>query len=174
MAALDPQNLKLGPCYVFYGGENLGYTMDNSLAIKSELNTFEIIPDQEGSAVREYVTGQKYMVEATLGETARTALLALITGAEDKGDGSIAFCASTGFDLLSIADELILVPLDPNDTDQYRFPKASPKVSMELLFQKEAVRQLPVSFVCFPDKAEHTHSAIGTGAMMVIEDRPAT
>lgn len=166
----NPSELKVGPCRIYFDSESLGFTMDNSVTIKSELNTFQVIPDQSGSAEAEYVTGESVSVEATLGETGRQQLAKLMIGGETMGDGGLAICASTGANLLQKAKELLLIPMDPTATDAYRASKAVPKVNMELVFSKEAVRTLPVKFTCFPDPTVHTHSLFGSGCMIKVED----
>jgi hypothetical protein len=172
----NPDTLRLGPCHIVFAGEDLGYSMDNSVTIKSTMSTLEVVPDQEGQAVKEFVTAQSMTVELSLGDTARENLAKLILGAEESGDAenSLMFCSAIGADLLNLSDELMLIPLDPADPDVYIFPKTTPKVDMELVFSKEAVRTLPVTFVPYPDTLTYQHTEYGTGVMMIVKDRPTT
>lgn len=169
--ANDPDNIYLGPCNVSWNGTDLGFTMDNSVTITSELATSKITPDQSGSPVKEYVTGQDVMISMTLGETDREKLKLVMYGTYDTGtNNGVAFADPIGTNILASAGELIITPMDVTNPNVYIAPKASPKTNLNIAFSKEAATTAPIVFQAYPDTTYGTHPTLGTGVQLVIED----
>jgi hypothetical protein len=100
--ANDPNNIRLGPCRVRWGGVDLGLTK-GGVEVEVTTSTKEVMVDQFGETpVNEYVTGRKLSVKCPFAETDLDTLFNLMrfTGASlnegggVKATGTITFTAN--------------------------------------------------------------------------------
>lgn len=116
MANFNSENFKIGPCIVAYKGQLLGATGDGvKIVIDSEV--VDIVCDQSfGQPIKRVVTNVKISVTMTMLEINPNLSLLL--------DDNKITSAVIGTDLLKKGGELLLTPVDDNDTTGYRFPNA--------------------------------------------------
>ena len=64
----DPSTLHMGPASITYDGVNLGYTLNDSVAINVNMTSTPILPDQASLPVKDIITNLEVTVTMTLGE----------------------------------------------------------------------------------------------------------
>ena len=52
----DPKTLHMGPASITYCGNNLGYTLNDSVAINVNMTSTPILPDQVSLPVKDIIT----------------------------------------------------------------------------------------------------------------------
>lgn len=147
----DPTDIHIGPASITYKGRNLGYTLNDSVTMTINMTSTPITPDQASLALAEIVTGLEVNVKMTLGETNEDNL-ALIPGYDSTAKG---FKDPIGTNLITIADELILVPLDSGDTKTYTLPKCTPLLEGGIAFAKTTPQGLELNFKAYVDSAQY-------------------
>jgi hypothetical protein len=109
--ANDPNNIRLGPCRVRWGGVDLGLTK-GGVEVEVNTSTKEVMVDQFGETpVNEYVTGRKLTVKCPFAETDLDTLYNLMrfTGATiNEGGGVKAFGTITFTTNATVADALVV------------------------------------------------------------------
>lgn len=145
----NPANVHMGPSSLTYKGRNLGYTLNDSVAIGINMTSTPIQPDQASLPISDIVTGLEVSVKVTLGEV-NSDNLKLIPGWDEA---SKSFKDPIGINLKAIADELILVPLDSSDTKVYSFPKVTPLLGGDISFAKTTPQGLQLNFKGYVDSA---------------------
>ena len=125
----DPSTLHMGPASITFNGNNLGYTLNDSVAINVNMTSTPILPDQASLPVKDIITNLEVTVTMTLGEvsSANLALLPGVSGGAGKDP--------VGIDLLDVAKELIVTPLEAGNGIAWTFPKASPLMDGPVPFQ---------------------------------------
>ena len=146
----DASDIHLGPASITYNGNNLGYTLNDSVSIQIEQESTEILPDQSSLPVKDIITGMTLNVTMTLGEVT-TDNLNLLPG---FSGGTLS--DPMGTDLLTGAKELILYPVSDGDTNVYTFPKASPMMTGPIQFARTTPQGLELNFKCYFDSAGGT------------------
>lgn len=92
MAANDPNNIRLGPCRILWGGVDLGLTK-GGVEVEVTTSSKEVVIDQFGETpINEYITGRKLMVKCPFAETDIDSLHRLMrqTGSALVTDGARA------------------------------------------------------------------------------------
>lgn len=143
----DPSTLHMGPASITFGGNNLGYTLNDSVAINVNMTSTPILPDQASLPVKDIITNLEVTVTMTLGEvsSANLELLPGISGG--KGTDPV------GIDLLDVAKELIVTPLEAGNGIAWTFPKASPLMDGPVPFQRNTPQGLQLVFRAYAESA---------------------
>lgn len=161
MALRDPQNVKMGVCYVAFAGSDLGFTK-GGVEMEVQTETYQVTVDQFGNTpVSERIIGRTCSVTTPLAETTLDNLVAVIPGATKVVDGTSSeekaeVITGIGTDLLAIADELILHPIDKATSDKSEdvtVPKAATPGSMSWSYQHDSERVFDVTWTAYPDTA---------------------
>ena len=150
----SPEALRLGPASITYGDRNLGYTLNDSVAIQIDQESTEIQPDQASLPLKDIITGMNLNVTMTLGEVSSENINMLPGFKNGKLEDPI------GTDLLAGSKALIVYPLSSADSNMYIFPKASPMMSGPMAFARETPQGLELTFKCYFDSAD--------GAMQIV------
>lgn len=143
----DPSTLHMGPASITFNGNNLGYTLNDSVAINVNMTSTPILPDQASLPVKDIITNLEVTVTMTLGEVS-SANLALIPGVS-AGEGK----DPVGIDLLDVAKELIVTPLEAGNGIAWTFPKASPLMDGPVPFQRTTPQGLQLVFRAYVESA---------------------
>ena len=143
----DPSTLHMGPASITFNGDNLGYTLNDSVAINVNMTSTPILPDQASLPVKDVITNLEVTVTMTLGEVS-SSNLALIPGVA-AGEGK----DPVGIDLLDVAKELIVTPLENGNGIAWTFPKASPLMDGPVPFQRTTPQGLQLVFRAYVESA---------------------
>lgn len=143
----DPSTLHMGPASITFNGANLGYTLNDSVAINVNMTSTPILPDQASLPVKDVITNLEVTVTMTLGEVSSDNL-ALIPGVAD-GAGK----DPVGIDLFDVAKELIVTPLEKGNGIAWTFPKASPLMDGPVPFQRTTPQGLQLVFRAYVESA---------------------
>ena len=112
--AFDPTKIHMGPAEATWGGEHLGYTLNDSVKVNIPTETTPVTPDQASLALMDVVTSTTVTVDATFAQVED--ILKLMVGVEaDETEGGFVFKDPGGIDLKQHAKELVLTPYDVND-----------------------------------------------------------
>lgn len=143
----DPSTLHMGPASITFNGNNLGYTLNDSVAINVNMTSTPILPDQASLPVKDIITNLEVTITMTLGEVSSDNL-ALIPGvAGGAGKDPV------GIDLLDVAKELIVTPLEKGNGIAWTFPKASPLMDGPVPFQRTTPQGLQLVFRAYVESA---------------------
>ncbi|MBN2640964.1 MAG: hypothetical protein JXR78_04885 [Victivallales bacterium] len=116
MSNFNSGNFKIGPSIVAYKGTLLGGTK-GGVKISIDTDTYEVTCDQSyGQPVRKIPLSVKIVITMTMLEVDK-GLEQLLS--EDKLSNALL-----GSDLLANGGELLLTPINSNDSTGYRFPNA--------------------------------------------------
>ena len=155
----NPSDVHMGPASLTYKNRNLGYTLNDSVAMTLTMTSTPIQPDQASLPISDIVTGLEVGIKVTLGEV-NSDNLKLIPGWDEA---SKSFKDPIGINLQAIADELIIVPLDSSDTKTYSFPKVTPLLGGDVSFARTTPQGLQLNFKGYVDTA-NAYLYIGTKA----------
>jgi hypothetical protein len=139
----NPGDIKMGPAIVIYDGNQLGYTMNDSVSINLTQETTPIQPDQASVPIADRVTGMECNVDMELGDTSKD-IIKLIPGGDTNGVKD-----PTGIDMLQTGKRLEIYPLDSNDDRVFVFDKATPILNGAINFARETPSALPIQFKCY-------------------------
>ena len=142
-----PSTLHMGPASITFNGVNLGYTLNDSVAINVNMTSTPILPDQASLPVKDIITNLEVTITMTLGEVS-AGNLALIPGVAD-GAGK----DPVGTDLQKVAKELIVTPLEAGNGIAWTFPKASPLMDGPVPFQRTTPQGLQLVFRAYVESA---------------------
>ena len=146
--AFDAENIKLGPCYVYWNGTHIGHTF-GGVTVSITQNVFEKKSDQYGEQPVGVVDAG-LRVEATVNFTEATFanLKILFSSALDKTT-HLEFGKPVGVSVST--GELILEPTDGSEI--YQFYKAAANIgeAMELAFTTGDQRVYACKFVALID-----------------------
>jgi hypothetical protein len=109
--ANDPNNIRLGPCRVRWGGVDLGLTK-GGVEVEVSTTTKEVTVDQFGETpVNEYVTGRKLSVKCPFAETDLDTLFNLMrfTGATINEGGGIKATGTITLTTNPVANDTVIV-----------------------------------------------------------------
>lgn len=156
--AFDPTKIHMGPAEATWGGEHLGYTLNDSVKVNIPTETTPVTPDQASLALMDVVTSTNVTVDATFAQVED--ILKLMVGVEaDETNGGFIFKDPGGIDLKQHAKELVLTPYDVNPSDDivpsgmvYTFPKACPVVTDGFTFAKATPQGITLSFKVYADE----------------------
>lgn len=143
----DPSTLHMGPASITYDGVNLGYTLNDSVAINVNMTSTPILPDQASLPVKDIITNLEVTVTMTLGEVSSSNLALLPGVSGGKGKDPV------GIDLLDVAKELIVTPLEAGNGIAWTFPKASPLMDGPVPFQRTTPQGLQLVFRAYVESA---------------------
>ena len=143
----DPSTLHMGPASITYGGNNLGYTLNDSVAINVNMTSTPILPDQASLPVKDIITNLEVTVTMTLGEVSSSnlALLPGVSGGAGKDP--------VGIDLRDVAGALIVTPLKAGNGIAWTFPKASPLMDGPVPFQRTTPQGLQLVFRAYVESS---------------------
>jgi len=143
----NPSKIKMGPAIVIYNGNQLGYTMNDSVSINLTQETTPIQPDQASVPIADRVTGMECTVDLELGDASKD-IIKLIPGGDSTGIQD-----PTGIDMLKTGKILEIYPLDTNDTRAFVFRKSTPVLNGAINFARETPSALPLQFKCYLESA---------------------
>lgn len=93
----DTKNVKLGPCRIFYGGVDLGYTQ-GGVEVMVTTDTHEVNVDQFGKTViNETIQGRNVMAKVPMAETTLENLVKIMPGAKLVASGAVQASATITF-----------------------------------------------------------------------------
>lgn len=158
--ASDTANVKLGVCKITFGGVDLGYTK-GGVEVEVATDTHPVTVDQFGeSVINEYITKRDVNIKAPLAETTLENLVAIMPGSTLVTDGvdptkkRVDVQNGVGSNLLTIAQELILHPieLDPSDlSEDFTVPLAATAGAMSFAYKHDEERVYNTEFNGYPD-----------------------
>jgi hypothetical protein len=172
--ASDVKNVKLGPCGVIWGTDDLGYTKGG---VEVEISTAKkkVNVDQFGETeVDEYITGRMVRVKVPMAETdlAKLALVLpyseIVTDGTDNTKKKIVVSSSVGKSLRDLAAKLVLHPTAnaaDDKNDDFVLPLASPAGDMQFAYKVDDERVYMIEFVGYVDHE--------TGVLFVMGDEDA-
>lgn len=154
---LNASDLRLGPCRVSFGGNDLGGTMGGVKA-KFDPKFVDLMVDQLGDVpVDSVLTGQKYSVEFELAAAASKDIWKIAMPYAKKVTGatsSIYVENAIGTQLRQFAQPLILHPLANNDadtTEDIKYFLAVVKSAFEVDYGPSKQRGIKVTLDILPD-----------------------
>lgn len=161
MAGSNTQNVKLGVCRVYYGGQDLGFTK-GGVEVAVETNTHEVTVDQMGETpINEYITSRTCTVTVPLAETTLENLVKIMPGATLVADTESAdkkyvnVPTGVGTSLLDVCQELRLHPIakpDEDKSDDFTVPKAATPGAMSYSYQLDEERIFSCEFKAYADE----------------------
>lgn len=170
------ENIKMGTCKITFGGVDLGLTI-GGVEVTVETTTKETKVDQFGDTVaNETIMGRNITVSCPLAETTLQNLVSIMPGATLVTDGvtptkiKATVTSGTGISLLSLAQELILHPIELPDADVSEdlvIPLAATAGSMNFAYKYDEERVFDTVFKGYPDRANG-------GLLFIYGDKTAT
>ena len=146
------------------------------IKVTANMETTEIEVDQYLDPVDEIITKRTITIEAPLAEFTLENLALAFPGSELVTNGTktkLVLGSTAGASMLTYAGELRVHPLSHADTDKSRdflFPCAAPLGdSLELSYEKTALKVVNVKFKAYPSQAQAT-----LGQTVIIGDPTAT
>lgn len=136
----NPQDVKMGPAIVLYDGQDLGYTMNDSVTINYTQNTTPIQPDQASIPISDKITSVEATVDVTFAKV-DASILSLLPGGSSSGISDPA-----GIDLRAVGKQLEIYPLDSTDDRAFIFPLATPVMNGGINFARETPSGTPIQF----------------------------
>lgn len=146
--AFDADNIKLGPCYVYWNGVHIGHTF-GGVSVAITQNVYEKKSDQFGEMPVGVVdAGLRAEITVNFTEAVFSNLKILFSSALDKGT-HLEFGKAVGGSVST--GELILEPTDGSEI--YQFYKAAANIgeAMELAFTTGDQRVYACKFVALID-----------------------
>jgi len=143
----NPEDVKMGAAIVVYDNDQLGYTLSASVAMGLTMTTTPVKPDQSAAPITDKVTGFESYVNCTFAAV-KPETFAKLPGGDSSGIKDPA-----GIDLRAIGKELVLYPLDSNDTRVFRFPKATPILNGDITWDPENPQGMPLQFKVYLESA---------------------
>lgn len=145
------ENVKLGVCNVTFGGIDLGYTK-GGVSVSYSTESVEKTVDQEDVAIGEIITKQNFEAKVPMAEYDLAKFVNLLPDATLTIDGvdstkmKLVLGGSSGTDLLTMAQELILTPVGGDVNDTITLHHAVPIPSFEFVFEKDNIRVFEITF----------------------------
>jgi len=103
----NTNNVKLGPCKVFFGGVDLGYTQ-GGVDVEVKTDTHEIMVDQFGkSVINEIITGRTVTVKVPMAETTLENLVRIMPGAVIVETGGVKATGTVTFSAIATAADTV-------------------------------------------------------------------
>lgn len=143
----NPSDVKMGAAIVVYDGNVLGYTLNDSVSLNLTHSKTPVEVDQQALPIAEYVTGMEGTVDVELGKCDMDTLKLL------PGGDATGLKDPSGINLMTEGKELVLYPLDDNDTRVFRFPKAYPVMNGAMQFSKNTPQVIPMQFGVYIESA---------------------
>ena len=174
----DTKNVKLGVCKITYDGVDLGLTK-GGVDVEVTTATHPVTVDQFGeSVINEYITKRDIKIKVPLAETTVQNLAKTMPGATLQGDGGtgnarkyrVVVGHGIGTNLLSIAKELVLHPIELADNDEsedLRVFKAATPGGMKFAYKHDQERVFECEFMGYP---ENTAGSPFLGKLFMIGD----
>lgn len=151
-------NLDTGSCWVSYGGADLGYTK-GGVKISTSMETVNIEVDQEQNPIDVLIKTSECTVTVPIAEYTAQNLQLAFPGSTLAGS-VLTLKDPMGTSLVSLAKALILHPkgLETSDkTKDWNFTKAVPVGNVEIVYDKENMKTINLTFKTFP-----TDGVVGT------------
>lgn len=161
----NAQNIRLGTCNIYYGtagSEQLMGLTIGGVEVEVTTDTQQIMADQYGDTiVKENIRGRNCVVRMNLAETTVDNMATIMPGATLVGSGSKKTIVSTavGIDLLSQAQQLILRPVELDDTvtpanadksEDFTVPQAATAGALNFAYSKDNERVFNTEFRAYP------------------------
>lgn len=143
--------VKMGACWVTFGTEDLGYTK-GGVKVSYKAESMEKTVDQEDAPIGEVIMKQNFEVKVPMAEYELNRLVDLMPGATIVTDATtptkkkMVLSGSTGTDLLSLAQELVIAPVGGTANDAITLHYAVPKPEFEFSYEKDKERVYEVTF----------------------------
>ncbi len=154
------ENVKLGACEVWFGGQKLGLTK-GGVEVELSTETYTVKLDQFGeTSLSERITGRNVMVKVPMAETDIEKMAMIIPGStlntvkDPDGDkDSLEISVGLGLDLHAQAKELTLVPIGENDY-AVTVHRAATNGSMSFAYKHNEERVFSLEFNAYPDASQ--------------------
>lgn len=105
----NTNNVRLGPCRVFFGGVDLGYTQ-GGVEVEVKTETHPVMVDQFGkSLINELILGRTVSVKAPLAETTLDNLVRIMPGASIVQTGGSLATGSVTFTAVALAGDTVTI-----------------------------------------------------------------
>lgn len=156
MPTPNADNLRIGVCEVFMGGESLGHTK-GGVMLTNELETTDITADKTGSTPLDVVvTGEQWRIRVPLAEEQITALQRAFPTSTEAG-GKLTFGRDAGLSLKTKAAALRLHPLrnGTSYSEDWYFHSVVRGGSVELNFEvdNQQVKEVELRALLDEDKS---------------------
>jgi hypothetical protein len=156
--ASSTENVKIGVCRVYYGGEDLGYTK-GGVSVSVSTDTYEVKVDQFGETpISENITARSVTVTVPMAETTAENLIKIMPGAKANGD-AVDVETAIGTNLLTLSKELRLRPLaldeaegGPDTSEDFVVHKAGTGGGLEFAYNHDSERVFNVTFKGYPNE----------------------
>lgn len=168
--ASSTENVKLGVCKITYKSQDLGYTK-GGVSVDVTTDTYAVTVDQFGeSVINEFITKRDIKVECPLAETTLENLVSIMPGASlvtdalDPTKKRVDVTNGIGTNLLSIAGELRLHPIELDDADLSEdlvIPLAATAGAMKFSYKHDEERVFNTSFAGYPDSTTNILYSLG-------------
>lgn len=148
--SFDSDNISIGPCYVYFGGQHIGHTF-GGVQVSITQNTYQLKSDQYGETpVRVLDAGLVVEVTVNMTEATFTNLKMLFASATDNTT-YLTFGKPVGEPIDT--DELVLEPIDGSEV--WQFYNAAPNVggAVEISFTTDNQRVYACKFMALIDDA---------------------
>lgn len=145
------EKVKLGACRITYDGVDLGLTK-GGVEVEVATETLKVTVDQFGTTtISELVQGRNVTVTAPLAESDLERLVLLMPGSTLSAAGDeITIMTGAGLNLVTLAKELVLTPLDGSDF-VLTLPKAATAGNFTMAYKHDDVRVYSTQFSTYPD-----------------------
>lgn len=168
--ASSTENVKLGVCSVKYDNVDLGYTK-GGVEVDVSTDTYPVTIDQFGeSVINEYIMKRNVKVTLPLAETTLDNLVKIMPGATlvvddlDPTKRRVDVTNGVGTNLLSIAKELVLHPIDlpANDlSEDFIVPLAATAGALKFAYKHNEERIFNTEFTGYPDSTTKVLFKVG-------------
>ncbi len=161
---MDVTNIKIKPCQVFWGGEDLGY-IDGSIELTTEESVYDITTHQTGTQVIGNIrTGVSAEVTVNLKESDVAKLKKILTASggthtpEEPGASELFGWGTAKQFTGTFADakRLVLHPIHMGESkaEDWNFWKAYPLLNGALTFSGEEAQTIPLTFRIYMDASK--------------------
>lgn len=105
----NTNNVRLGPCRVFFGGVDLGYTQ-GGVEVEVKTDTHQVMVDQFGkSIINDIIMGRTCSVKVPMAETTLDNLVRIMPGATIQTVGGVLATGTATFTAVSTAGETVTI-----------------------------------------------------------------
>lgn len=176
--AVTYYNVPIGPAIVEFGATTpvVFNITKGGVVLNTETSIQAITVDQYGDTpVKQVIKGRKASVRVpfALYDLQKLSKVIpnseLVTDATDQNKKKLIVKGNAGFNMMSIADKLVIKPTDPNATpnDWITIPIAVPDTNIDVTYDSDSERLYVVTFTAFPD-------ADNDDALYILGDETAT
>lgn len=156
-------DVPIGPATVEFGTTSpvVFNITKGGIVLNTESDIQNITVDQYGSTpVKSVIKGRKATVKVPFALYDLEKLVrvipnsVLVTDSTDQTKKKLVVKGNAGFNMMSLADKLVIKPTDPSATpnDWVTIPVAVPDAQVDLTYDSDTERLYVVTFTAYPDK----------------------